>query len=85
MPRWNILRVGMEQPFAPVETRPLTPYLWDAGVVYDSREAHPLGQGSSTNVCMTVYEENRQNALDFSRGMNAVLRYLYYALHLSQL
>ncbi len=31
------------------------------------------------------YEENRQNALDFSRGMNAVLRYLYYVLHLSQL
>jgi len=24
-----------------------------------------------------VYKENRQNALDFSRGLNPVLKYIY--------
>jgi len=31
----------------------------------------------SVLIYLDIYEENRQNALDFSRGMNAVLKYIY--------
>ncbi|MDR9816835.1 MAG: zinc ribbon domain-containing protein [Candidatus Methanoculleus thermohydrogenotrophicum] len=51
----NILRVGMEQPFEPLERRPLHQYLCDASVVHDSREAPPpSGRGSSPRTARGV-------------------------------